>query len=53
VAGVGYCFVVLAAWMLPETNGIALDAVEGNESDETLAHPARQSMVSAAPDTSR
>lgn len=53
VAGVGYCFVVLAAWMLPETNGIALDAVGGNESDETLAHSAAQGMASTAPGTSR
>ncbi|CAB3806646.1 MFS transporter [Paraburkholderia fynbosensis] len=49
VAGVGYCFVVLAALMLPETNGIALDAVEADAAaTDAPAHsaPAGQAITS-------
>lgn len=38
VAGVGYVFVVLAAWVLPETNGIALDDIEAVEPAEAEPH---------------
>lgn len=52
VAGVGYCFVVFAACMLPETNGIALDDVDADNLD-SLGQAASVSVGQAVPDSPR
>jgi MFS family permease len=51
VAGVGYGFVVIAAWVLPETNGIALDDIESAnaEPDAQTAGQAVAPAISNAP----
>jgi MFS family permease len=46
-AGVGYCLVAVAAWMLPETNGIALDSIDGGDASEAPTHHAGQATTSS------
>ncbi|MDR3099945.1 MAG: MFS transporter, partial [Paraburkholderia sp.] len=48
VAGIGYCFVVVAAWMLPETNGIALDEVEAVDVEASQAQPGAGQPIARA-----
>ncbi|VVE77487.1 MFS transporter [Pandoraea sputorum] len=49
VAAVGYGLVVIAAIMLPETNGIALDAIEPVDNDNASATSAAHIGTHAAP----
>ncbi|WP_408287906.1 MFS transporter [Paraburkholderia sediminicola] len=44
VAGVGYLFVIVAAWLLPETNGIRLDDVAAD-----VIEPANMTATSLSP----
>ncbi|MFM0199008.1 MFS transporter [Paraburkholderia fungorum] len=39
VAGVGYCCVIATAWLLPETNGVALDDVGADIERELASEP--------------
>ncbi|MBC8736449.1 MFS transporter [Paraburkholderia sp. UCT31] len=37
VAGVGYLCVIVTAWILPETNGISLDSLGGEQTDSSAS----------------